>query len=664
MGSEASRRVTALGPFDLVREIGRGAMGAVHEAIDRRSGERVALKVLWPFLGAEEATRERFRREIRVLSRLSDPHIVAARGGLLEEEGTLLFAMELVEGRDLAEILRVRGPLAIERAVEVARQVLEGLAAAHAQGVVHRDLKPSNILLEPDGEGVRVRLADFGIAQVGDITHLTRTGQVVGSAPYMSPEQCRGEEATGATDLYAAGAILYEMLEGRAPYTGATSMVVIRSHLESPLPRLSDAAGPRGVLEAVVRRAMAKDPSQRYADAGAMARALAAVIDLPSPRGWADLWQGDTTVAPGGEPTRVVPGAPVEGTGTGYALAGENRPWGASEGALARCLACGGIGPEEVERCAECGERMAWSLFPHRCIPWETFDRVLTTLAYLAGGAAILLPSRESFLVICLATGALGWAYLQAREAYGWEVLRPLRRQVVAHLQETGDLSAAFGSAALALLCKPLAGAVGSLAVAPWLLAPAWGVWLHRHRKGAARREEVLRRRREQRSLHWEVLGEERRRWALEDLSERIAAGTLRPDASLRGPGTGLLWRPLSRVSDLASALGRCHVCAQEVGPGASNCLSCGSPLYDTASIGLGLPPLILRSRPLSMLKSLIPPVFVSFAIYAAWELEWGWAARQAASGGARLAGLLRGPVGIGAAVVLLLALWLFERRR
>ncbi len=265
-------------------------MAEVWEAGDDVLGRSVAIKVLLPELAADPTFVERFRREAIAAARLAHPNVVATFDtgvDLGPQGGGLAFiVMELVEGRTLRDVLLERGPFEPHEATTIAAQVAGALHYAHEAGIVHRDVKPANILLCPDG---RVKVADFGIAKaaLADAANsdpiagnwdLTGTGMVVGTAKYLSPEQFEGLPVDRRSDVYALGVVLYEMLCGRPPFTGATDMAIGIQHVEhKPLsPRQVRAGIPRP-LEAVVLRAMAKSADKRYPTAAALQSALLSV---------------------------------------------------------------------------------------------------------------------------------------------------------------------------------------------------------------------------------------------------------------------------------------------------------------------------------------------------------------------------------------------------
>jgi len=259
--------------------LGSGGSSHVYRARDRRLDRDVAAKILHLGHGEPQA-RERFLREALLGGRISHPNAVKVLDAG-EDGAGLYIIMELVEGEGLAARLARAGPLREEEAVAIAVQVLDVLDAAHRVDVVHRDVKPSNILLGEDG---RARLVDFGIAKpLQDLTAgLTRTGEILGTAKYLSPEQARGDPPGPATDLYAVGAVLFEAVSGRPPFIADSPVALVLAHRDEtppPLASVTDAVHP-GVA-AVIDQALAKDPSQRPSSAAAMGTALRNALEHP-----------------------------------------------------------------------------------------------------------------------------------------------------------------------------------------------------------------------------------------------------------------------------------------------------------------------------------------------------------------------------------------------
>ncbi|MEX1208243.1 MAG: Stk1 family PASTA domain-containing Ser/Thr kinase [Acidimicrobiia bacterium] len=271
--------------YALVSHLARGGMADVYVAEDRRLGRQVAVKILHSEYARSEAFIERFRREAQAAANLTHPGVVAVHDWG-EDDGTYFMVMELVQGRNLREVVRSEGALLPRRVAEIGVDVASALSAAHAQGLVHRDIKPANILLMPDG---KVKVADFGIARAfDDQEQLTRTGAVIGTATYFSPEQAQGFTADSRSDIYSLGVVLYELLTGQPPFHGESPVAVAYQHVreEPELPSDLNPNIPRG-LEAVVLAAMAKHPDDRYQTAEDMAadlrRVLAGQVPLAAP---------------------------------------------------------------------------------------------------------------------------------------------------------------------------------------------------------------------------------------------------------------------------------------------------------------------------------------------------------------------------------------------
>jgi serine/threonine-protein kinase len=256
--------------YRLGNELGKGAMGVVFQARDTVLDRKVAVKQLSLILSSDEEHASRFRREAKALARLAHPNVVQVYD-LIERGSRLWMVLEYVDGGDLAAHLDARGPLTVAETVKIAIPIAEGLAYAHDQGIIHRDLKPANILLTRDQIP---KISDFGIARLSQSSNLTQVGAVLGSPPYMSPEQCSGDVTDTRTDIYALGITLYEMLSGEVPFHGDTASVLARQIVESPRPltEVSDTVAPEA--EELVLRMLAKDPSDRPNDMREVIRVL------------------------------------------------------------------------------------------------------------------------------------------------------------------------------------------------------------------------------------------------------------------------------------------------------------------------------------------------------------------------------------------------------
>lgn len=258
--------------FALEAELGRGGMGVVFRATDLMLDRSVALKVLPPTLGTDPEIRTRFLREARTAGQLSHPNIVHIHRAD-EREGFAFFVMGLVEGENLGQRVRDRGPLPPTDAVRHLREVAWALAYAHARGVVHRDVKPENIMIERGSN--RALVTDFGIARVERASNLTSEGHVVGTAHFMSPEQVNGATLDGRSDLYALGVVGYYLLSGRLPFEGLAPGAVLVAHATQPAPPLRSVA-PRlpAALTETIDRCLAKHPADRFATGEDLAEAL------------------------------------------------------------------------------------------------------------------------------------------------------------------------------------------------------------------------------------------------------------------------------------------------------------------------------------------------------------------------------------------------------
>src|SRR3954451_14330392 len=267
------------GSYRLEAVLGHGGMGVVYRARDLRLGRNVALKLLAAGLRDDEHFRDRFLAESRMAASIDHTGIVPIyEAG--EVDGQLYLAMRYVEGPDLWSLLRREGALEPARAVGLVAQLGDALDAAHTRGLVHRDVKPSNALIAREGRTEHVYLADFGITKrVGVETAATDTGQVVGTIAYLAPERIRGETAGAPADMYALGCVLFECLTGEPPFRRDDEVATIYAHLEEPPPRPSDhGPGLPAGLDAVVARAMAKEPADRWPSGAALATAARAAL--------------------------------------------------------------------------------------------------------------------------------------------------------------------------------------------------------------------------------------------------------------------------------------------------------------------------------------------------------------------------------------------------
>ena len=285
-----------IGKYRVVGKIGKGAMGEVYKAHDPLLNRFVALKTIAPALAADPDFKKRFQREAQSAAQLNHPNIITVYD-FGDEQGLTYMAMELLEGVDLREAIRARALGHLGRKLEVMEQIAEGLAFAHSRGVVHRDLKPGNIHLQPSGH---IKILDFGLARLG-ASDMTKTGTVMGTPHYMSPEQVRGQKADARSDVFSLGAVFYEILCNHRPFEADSVHGVLFQILEQepePMRKWEPEVPPSAV--ALVEKALAKDPARRYADAGEMARALAELRET---------MEGDTLAGPGASERTMFQGA-------------------------------------------------------------------------------------------------------------------------------------------------------------------------------------------------------------------------------------------------------------------------------------------------------------------------------------------------------------------
>ncbi len=266
----------SVGRYRVLQFLGSGAMGEVYLAEDPQIERRLAIKTVRLAGRAQEIEdrKRRLLREARAAGRLLHPNVVALFDAG-EQEGLLFLAFEFVEGTDLAERLEAGPPLSLRDVLRVVRQTAGALDYAHRQGIVHRDIKPSNILLDTAGQ---VKVADFGIAKVaGQSTELTMAGSVMGSPQYLSPEQIRGEELDGRSDIFSLGVVLYELLSKTRPFNGETITTLVYQILHMEPPPISELRSVPARLETLLRRMLAKNRDERFAAASEIATEIATI---------------------------------------------------------------------------------------------------------------------------------------------------------------------------------------------------------------------------------------------------------------------------------------------------------------------------------------------------------------------------------------------------
>ena len=259
------------GRYRLLELLGQGGMATIYRARDAQLERDVAVKVLRPEYGRDPDFFARFRQEAQSAASLNHPGVVAVYDYGTDPAGPFI-VMELVDGEDLASIIRRSGALPPRQAARLTAQTARAIAAAHASGFVHRDIKPSNLMVTSEG---KIKVTDFGIARAIAEAALTLPGTTLGSVHYFSPEQARGEMATPASDIYSLGIVLFELLTGRRPWEGDSAAAIATARLTGPVPSPSAVrSGIPPVLEAITRKAMATDPNDRFASAEAMADTL------------------------------------------------------------------------------------------------------------------------------------------------------------------------------------------------------------------------------------------------------------------------------------------------------------------------------------------------------------------------------------------------------
>jgi serine/threonine-protein kinase len=262
------------GRYEILGQLGEGAMGVVYRARDPALGRVVALKMLSTDLGEDAELVERFRREAQAIGDLKHPYIVTVydRG---EAEGHIFMVMEFLEGQDLRALIDRAGEIPLADRVRILAQIAEGLGYAHSRGVVHRDVKPANIMVTSSGQ---VKLLDFGLARMDAAKTLTRRGVILGTPDYMSPEQAMGKPVDRRSDVFSAGAVFYELLTGRKPFSGRTLQgVLLQIVSEDPDPILTLSPEVPGRLARLTHRTLEKDPEERYASMDEVAAELWAI---------------------------------------------------------------------------------------------------------------------------------------------------------------------------------------------------------------------------------------------------------------------------------------------------------------------------------------------------------------------------------------------------
>jgi predicted Ser/Thr protein kinase len=294
--------------YEIETTLGEGGMARVYRGTDGVLGRPVAIKVLADRYANDDTFVTRFRREAQAAAALNHPNVVSVFD--TGDDGQAHYiVMEYVPGQTLADVLKREGPLDPDRAAGIAEDVATALQAAHERGLVHRDVKPGNVMIDPEG---RTKVMDFGIARAAADDTLTQTGAVLGTAAYLSPEQARGDPVDARSDIYSLGAVLYEMLTGRPPFTGDSPVAIAYAHVNDPPdPPSAHRPGVPPELEAVTMRALAKDPNDRYGSAGEFRDALAAARGAGVSTEPIGAAAGDTAVMPAPGATAPVSTEPV-----------------------------------------------------------------------------------------------------------------------------------------------------------------------------------------------------------------------------------------------------------------------------------------------------------------------------------------------------------------
>ena len=302
---------TLAGKYRIEKLIKTGGMGSVYRGKHVLMDKTVAIKVLRPSLAGDDAVVARFSREAKAASKISHPHAVNVTDFGEAEDGVVFLVMEYLDGRTLKEIINKEGPLALDRVIEIVRQVAGALDVAHSQGVVHRDLKSENIMLVHHDGDEWAKVLDFGIAKIrqpegAHDTEITQANLVVGTPQYMSPEQCSQSGGLDArSDIYSLGVILYEMLAGRVPFAGDSATAIMMKQVQdSPPSILSSRSDLPAAVDGVIKRALAKQPIDRFQSAGELAAALSAAES--------DESSAPAQVAVASTAAHTLPNAPVD----------------------------------------------------------------------------------------------------------------------------------------------------------------------------------------------------------------------------------------------------------------------------------------------------------------------------------------------------------------
>ena len=379
-----------LASYTLLEPIGHGGMAVVYRAHQESLDRTVAVKVLSESLAAAPEFLERFRREARTAANLRHPNLITVHDFGEDERGVPYLVLEYIEGATLADLMDAG--LDDERIPDLLDQIAAGLDYAHARGVIHRDIKPGNVLMTADGRAV---LADFGLAWLLESAHLTLTGGVIGTPEYMSPEQAAGDPIDYRSDVYALGVVLFEMLAGERPFEAESPIGLLLKHLQAPVPSVR-ALRPElsPAVDEVVHRALAKDPDDRFASAGELARALRQAFCAESSGSSPDVTSSavETDQVSASEPSWTSDSAP------------------ANDGSL-ECPACAGPIPPGAGICPGCTFMIPLEqLMPGTRKKLETRELTLNLLPHrLRWDSAGLADARQRALVALDTASVDGW---------------------------------------------------------------------------------------------------------------------------------------------------------------------------------------------------------------------------------------------------------------
>jgi tetratricopeptide (TPR) repeat protein len=423
--------------------IARGGMGDIYRATDTTLGREVAVKVLGDQYAQDESIRERFTREALAAARLSGrPHVITIFD-VGTWNGRPYIVMEYLDGGSLADVLRDRGAVGTGQAVAWVDDAAAALDAAHAEGVVHRDVKPANLLLDRDEN---VHVADFGVASAAGLDSLTKTGTVLGTAGYLSPEQAQGERATSASDLYALGVVAFELLTGERPYEGDTAAAEAAAHVHAPIPLVSE-RNPRlpKELDAVFARALAKDPVDRYPTAADFVAHLQnALADAAGP----------TAIAPA-EPARATPArAWPYGPPPRMRPVGARPPWLVAALALLALIVIGAAAAALLTRDGGNGSGVAaraTTIVERTVTEPGTTQRVVVTVTTAAAEeetapAPTLTQEPQSGSISFAQAKALQDESTAAMRRGDYETALSLARRALARLRASGDIYEAYAN--------------------------------------------------------------------------------------------------------------------------------------------------------------------------------------------------------------------------